>query len=40
MGLRAGLDGPRESHLPLGFEPSDHQPIVSCYTNYAVPATA
>jgi len=40
MGLRAGLDGPREAHPPLGCEPSDHQPVVSRYTNYAVPATA
>jgi hypothetical protein len=37
--FRAGLDRLRESHLQLGFEPSDHQPVVSCCTNYAVLAT-
>ena len=38
VGLRAGLDGRRKSHPPVGFDPHAFQPIVSCYTDCAIPA--
>ena len=38
VGPRAGLDGCRKSHPPLGFDPQTAQPVASCYTDYAIPA--
>ena len=37
MGSRAGLDGCRTSHPPLWFNSRTIQPIVSHYTDYAIP---
>jgi len=33
VGLRAGWEGCRKSHPPLGFDPQTIQPVASCYTD-------
>ena len=37
MGPRAGLDGCEKSHPQLGFDPQTVQPVVSHYTDRAIP---
>ena len=38
VGPRAGLDGCGKSRPPPGFDPQTVQPVVSSYTDYAIPA--